>query len=69
MKGLAIGKPIKNKYLYERVKSIREKNGGKITVPKSALKHGLKALRRGVFLGILGDQGMPSSDFSLPFLG
>lgn len=69
MQGLAIGKPIKNPYLYKWIKKIREKNEGKITEPKSALKHGLKALRNGVFLGILGDQGMPTSGFSSSFLG
>jgi Kdo2-lipid IVA lauroyltransferase/acyltransferase len=69
MKGVAIGKPIKNKKLYKWVTSIREKNGGKMITPKNALKEGFKALKKGVFLGIVGDQGMPDSNYHYPFLG
>ena len=69
MKGLAIGKPIKNKWLYKWILSIRERNGGTIISPRNAVKEGLKALRRGTFLGIVGDQGMPNSGYSFPFLG
>jgi Kdo2-lipid IVA lauroyltransferase/acyltransferase len=69
MKGIAIGKPIKNKKLYQWIVRIREKNGGKIISPKNALKEGLRNLRKGVFLGIVGDQGMPDSSYSFPFLG
>lgn len=69
MKGVAIGKAIKNKRLYNWVVSIREKNGGQIVSPRNALKEGLRALRKGLFLGIVGDQGMPDSGYSFPFLG
>jgi KDO2-lipid IV(A) lauroyltransferase len=69
MKGVAIGKSIKNKKIYNWIVSIREKNGGKIIDPKNALKEGLRNLRQGIFLGILGDQAMPSSNYSYPFLG
>lgn len=69
MKGIAIGKTIKNKRLYNWVLSIREKNGGKIIAPRNAMKEGLWALRKGYFLGIVGDQGMPDSGYSFPFLG
>ena len=69
MRGIAIGKPIKNKKLYQWVLSIREKNGGKIITPGNALKEGLRNLRKGIFMGIVGDQGMPESDYSFPFLG
>jgi len=69
MKGIAIGKSIKNKRLYNWVISIREKNGGKIIAPRNAVKEGTRALRKGVFLGIVGDQGMPDSGYSFPFLG
>lgn len=69
MKGIAIGKAIKNKYLYRWIVSIREKNGGQIIAPRNALKEGLRVLRKGVFLGIVGDQGMPDSGYSFPFLG
>lgn len=69
MKGIAIGKPVKNKLLYKWIVSIREKNGGKIIAQGNALKEGLRALKQGHFFGILGDQGMPVSGYSFPFLG
>lgn len=69
MPGVAIGRPIKNPLLYEWVVSIRQRFGGKIIEPKQAIKEGFKALKRGLFLGIVGDQGMPDSGFSSCFLG
>ena len=69
MPGIAIGRPIKNKPLYDWIVSIREKFGGKIVPPKMALKEGLRALRKGKFFGILGDQGMPESDYAFDFFG
>lgn len=69
MKGIAIGKSIKNKLLYNWIVSIREKNGGKIIAPRNAVREGLRALKRGAFIGIVGDQGMPDSGYSFPFLG
>jgi KDO2-lipid IV(A) lauroyltransferase len=69
MKGVAIGKPIKNKRLYQWIVSIREKFGGTIITPKNAVKEGLRALKKGVFLGIVGDQAMPESHYWFPFLG
>ena len=69
MRGIAIGKSIKNKRLYRWIVSIREKNGGKIIAPRNAVKEGLRVLRKGVFMGIVGDQGMPDSGYSFPFLG
>lgn len=69
MKGIAIGKPIKNKFLYQWIIKIREKNGGKIVCPKNALKEGLRALKQGKFMGIVGDQAMPESSYTFPFLG
>jgi len=69
MQGVAIGKPIKNPYLYQWIVSIREKTGGKIIEPKKALKEGLRALKKGLFMGILADQGMPNSTFSHQFMG
>ncbi|MES2345026.1 MAG: hypothetical protein V4494_03710 [Chlamydiota bacterium] len=69
MPGVAIGRPIKNHFLYKWVLSIREKYGGKIVPPKSAIKEGLRGLKRGAFLGIVGDQGMPDSGYSSPFFG
>lgn len=67
--GVAIGRPIKNVPLYNWILSIRQKYNGKIISPKEAIKGGLKALRKGCFLGIVGDQGMPDSGYSCLFLG
>lgn len=67
--GIAIGRPIKNQRLYKWVLSVREMHGGKIVMPRQALKEGLKALRSGKFLGIVGDQAFPESTYSYPLLG
>lgn len=67
MKGAAIGKQTKNPFLYDWIISIREKNGGTIIEQKRALKEGLQYLKKGTFLGILGDQADPESSFSYPF--
>ncbi|HSX11174.1 MAG TPA: hypothetical protein VLF94_05620 [Chlamydiales bacterium] len=69
MKGIAIGKTIKNKRLYNWILSIREKNGGQIIAPRNAVREGFRALKKGTFVGIVGDQGMPDSGYSFPFLG
>ena len=69
MRGVAIGKAIKNKSLYNWILKIRERCGGKIISPHNAVREGLRALRKGSFVGIVGDQGMPSSGYSFPFLG
>jgi Kdo2-lipid IVA lauroyltransferase/acyltransferase len=69
MKGIAIGKSIKNKRLYRWILSIRERYGGKIIAPRNAVREGLRALKKGSFIGIVGDQGMPDSGYSFPFLG
>jgi len=69
MQGIAIGRPIKNKKLYKWIIKIREKMGGKIITPKNALKEGLRNLKKGVFMGIVGDQSMPDSSYYYPFLG
>jgi KDO2-lipid IV(A) lauroyltransferase len=69
MPGVAIGQPIDNPYLYRWILSIREKFGGKIFLPKQAVKEGLRALSKAKFLGIVGDQGMPEGGFCSPFLG
>ncbi len=69
MKGVAIGRPIKNKYLYSYIQKIREQFNGDIFSPKEGIKKGLKALKEGKFFGIVGDQGMPESSFTSNFLG
>lgn len=67
--GIAIGRPIKNRYLYKWVLGVREMFGGKIVMPRNALKEGLRALRQGRFIGIVGDQALPESDYSYPLFG
>jgi len=67
--GIAIGRPIKNPFLYRYVLSVREMNGGKIVMPKQAIKEGLRALKSGKFLGIVGDQAYTSSPYSYPLFG
>ncbi len=69
MPGVAIGRPIKNINLYNWVLSIRQKYGGKIIAPHNAIREGLRGLKKGAFLGIVGDQGMPNSGYSSPFFG
>lgn len=67
--GVAIGRPVKNPYLYKWITHIREKMGGAMIPPRSALKEGLRAIKQGKFIGIVGDQGMPDSGFCSPFFG
>lgn len=69
MQGIAIAKSIQNKKLYHWILSIRQKYGGKIIASRNAVAQSLRALRAGFFVGIVGDQGMPSSGYSFPFLG
>ena len=69
MPGVAIGRPIKNTLLYNWVLNIRQKFGGKMIAPQNAIREGLRGLKKGSFLGIVGDQGMPDSGYSSPFFG
>ncbi len=67
--GIAIGRPIKNKWLYRWLLSIREMNGGKIVLPKNAIRVSMRSLLKGTFLGIVGDQAYPDSPYSYPLFG
>ncbi len=69
MPGVAIGRPIKNYYLYNWVLAIRQKYAGKMIAPQNAIREGLRGLKKGAFLGIVGDQGMPDSGYSSLFFG
>ncbi len=69
MPGTAIGKPIKNRYLYRYIIRLRERFGGEIVTPQGALKQGLRALRQGRFFGIVGDQSLPESPYPFDFFG
>lgn len=67
--GVAIGRPIKNRPLYDWTLRLRQKFGGTIITPKDAYRASVKALKEGKFIGIVGDQGMPDSGYSDLFLG
>lgn len=67
--GVAVGRPINNPRLYKWVLSVRQMNGGKIVMPRQTIKAGLKALRAGKYIGIVGDQAFPESDYSYPLFG
>ncbi len=69
MPGVAIGRPIKNTYLYNWVLKVRQKFGGKMITPQNAIREGLRGLKKGSFLGVVGDQGMPDSGYCSPFFG
>ncbi|MGH7198042.1 MAG: lysophospholipid acyltransferase family protein, partial [Candidatus Omnitrophota bacterium] len=69
MPGVAIGRPIKNDYLYRWIIALRQKFGGTIIRPTNAYKEAFRALKQGKFVGIVGDQGMPDSGFCSSFLG
>lgn len=69
MTGVAIGRPLKNRFLYDWILNMRQKFGGIMIPPKNAIKEGLRALKKGAFLGIVGDQGMPNSGYFSSFLG
>ncbi|HLB52818.1 MAG TPA: hypothetical protein VJK48_03835, partial [Chlamydiales bacterium] len=66
MNGLAIAKPIKNKQLYRWILTIRERFGGKIVPPTQAIKESLRALKKGWFVGIVGDEALPDSGYCYP---
>lgn len=67
--GVAIGRPIKNRAMYRWILSLREQNGGRIITRKNGVRLGLNALRKGNFLGIVGDQALPESRYTYPFFG
>lgn len=69
MPGVAIGRPVKNTYLYHWILKVRQKFGGKMIAPQNAIREGLRGLKKGCFLGIVGDQGMPDSGYSSLFFG
>lgn len=67
--GVCIGKPIKNKRLYNYILNIRKKFSGSVIIPKDAYKGCMKALKRGELVGIVGDQGLTDSSFTYNCLG
>ncbi|MCH9608978.1 MAG: Lipid A biosynthesis lauroyltransferase [Chlamydiales bacterium] len=67
--GIGVGQPARNHKLYKWIVSIRQSQGGTIVTPRQALKAGLKALKEGNYIGIVGDQAHPGSPYSYPFFG
>jgi len=67
--GSAIGRPLRNKKLYQWILSMREILGGNIVEPKKTISQGIKELRDCNFIGIVGDQGLPESSYSYPLFG
>ncbi|MDN3504066.1 MAG: hypothetical protein P0S95_00645 [Rhabdochlamydiaceae bacterium] len=69
MPGVAVGNQFKNRYLTQWITSIRERFGGKILTQDEVIKEGMRALKKGKFLGLVGDQSLPSGGYYAPFLG
>lgn len=69
MPGMAIGRPIRNRALYDWIVKLREKNGGTIVSPKEAIRKSLQSLKKSCFVGVVGDQGMPDAGYSSLFFG
>jgi Kdo2-lipid IVA lauroyltransferase/acyltransferase len=67
--GVAIGRSVKNPFLYRWVVSLREINGAKMLLPKNAMRYGTEALKKGAYVGIVGDQAHPQSSYSYPLFG
>ncbi len=67
--GIAIGRPVPNPWIYRWILSIREMFGGKIVMPRNAIRQGMKSLKEGKFIGIVGDQAFPESPYSYPLFG
>ncbi|MBJ7449586.1 MAG: hypothetical protein JHC93_04425 [Parachlamydiales bacterium] len=69
IKGVAIGKRLKNRYFHKWIFGLREMHGGKLILPHEAMKVGLQALKDGQCLGFVGDQALPNSSYSYPLFG
>lgn len=67
--GVGVGRPIKNRRLYQWILRLRQSHGGRILLPKQAMKEGLRAIHRGSYIGLVGDQAFPESGYSYPLFG
>lgn len=65
----AIMKRLKNKRINDLIVSIRELSGGKVIYKKSALRNGLRILKRGESLAIVSDQDAGNQGVFVSFLG
>lgn len=64
-----IAKKQKNKYVDDFIRKTREQNGADVIYTKSAIKDGLKFLKKGGVLGIVGDQDARHKGVFVNFLG
>lgn len=62
-------KPIKNQHLDRRINQLRTMHGNRVTPKDQAVRQGLKALKAGEIMVILGDQSNKHSNFYAEFLG
>ncbi|MEC8306881.1 MAG: lysophospholipid acyltransferase family protein [Chlamydiota bacterium] len=69
MQGITSGKPSHIPFLDQWIVNIRERFGGQVISQHRLIKEGIRALKSGKFVGIVGDQHTPNSRFSAPFLG
>lgn len=68
-RGVAVGRPLKNKRLYQWVLALREAYLGQIVPPQKAISHGESVIKRGDFFIFVGDQALPESSYSYPLFG
>jgi KDO2-lipid IV(A) lauroyltransferase len=67
-RGIAVGRPLKSSKLTDWINSIRSSTGGSIVSPREAMRTAKKELSSGTFFGFVGDQGLPESSYSGPFI-
>ncbi len=65
----AVGRPMKNMYLYEYITRLREKTGLKVLNKKGSAKEIIRELRSGRIIAILFDQYAGGSGVAVPFFG
>lgn len=62
-------KPLKNSRIDSQINTWRTMQGNRVIYDGQALREGLRALRRGEILVMLGDQSAPEGSFFTDFLG
>lgn len=67
--GIAVGRPIKNHFLYRWITSIREMFGGKMISKHNAIHQCLEYLKKGFFVGMVSDQAAPDSSYAFELFG
>jgi len=65
----AIGRPLKNPYLYNFVRNIRSITGMKNMDKDGALKDAIRTLKKAECVAVLCDQNGRAQDFKIPFFG